>query len=73
MRNQGVGSWAARRARMSPDRVAVVSEDARWSYRQLHERATRLAHALAQVSLLRTGGWEGGLFAMIGRKPGGSA
>jgi fatty-acyl-CoA synthase len=53
MRNQGIGSWTARRARMSPDRVAVVYEDARWSYRQLHERATRLAHALAGIGVAR--------------------
>jgi fatty-acyl-CoA synthase len=47
MRNRGVGSWTARRARMSPERVAVVYEDTAWNYRQLHERATRLAYALA--------------------------
>ena len=29
MRNQGVGSWPARRARMSPDRVAVVPRRSR--------------------------------------------
>src|SRR5688572_1322698 len=47
MRNQGLGSWAARRARMSPERVAIRYEDREWTYRQLHDRAVRLAHALA--------------------------
>ena len=47
MRNWGVGSWAARRARMSPDRVAVIYEERRYTYRQVYENATRLAHVLA--------------------------
>jgi fatty-acyl-CoA synthase len=51
MRNEGVGSWTARRARMSPDRVAIVYEAAEWTYRELHERATRLAHALARLGV----------------------
>jgi fatty-acyl-CoA synthase len=36
---------------MSPDRVAVVHGDDTWTYRQLHERATRLAHALAGLGV----------------------
>jgi fatty-acyl-CoA synthase len=51
MRNRGVGSWTARRARMSPDKVAVRYEDREWTYRDLHERATRLAHALAGLGV----------------------
>ena len=51
MRNQGVGSWTARRARMSPDRVAVVHGDDTWTYRQLHERATQLAHVLVGLGV----------------------
>jgi fatty-acyl-CoA synthase len=51
MRNEGVGSWTARRARMSPDRVAIVYEAAEWTYRELHERVTRLAHALARLGV----------------------
>lgn len=46
MLNQGIGSWPARRARKTPDRVAVVHEDGTWTYRELHERVLRLAHAL---------------------------
>jgi fatty-acyl-CoA synthase len=51
MRNQGIGSWTLRRARMSPDRVAVVSEGREWTYAQLHERATRLAYGLADLGV----------------------
>ncbi|HEV2778877.1 MAG TPA: long-chain fatty acid--CoA ligase [Actinophytocola sp.] len=46
MRNQGIGSWPARRARMSPDRTAVIHDGREWTYRQLYERSLRLAHAL---------------------------
>jgi fatty-acyl-CoA synthase len=54
MRNQGIGSWTARRARMSPDRTAVVADGREWTYRQLHLRSTRFAHALARLGI--TGG-----------------
>ncbi|MFI6938721.1 long-chain fatty acid--CoA ligase [Streptomyces sp. NPDC050418] len=46
MLNEGIGSWPARRARKTPDRVAVVHEDTELTYRALHERVLRLAHAL---------------------------
>ncbi|MFE7723898.1 long-chain fatty acid--CoA ligase [Nocardia rhizosphaerihabitans] len=46
VRNQGLGSWPARRARMSPAAVAVTDGDRAISYAQLHERATRAAWAL---------------------------
>ncbi|MEV3987353.1 long-chain fatty acid--CoA ligase [Streptomyces sp. NPDC049837] len=46
MLNQGIGSWPARRARKTPDRIAVVHEDRTWTYRELHQRVLRLAHAL---------------------------
>jgi fatty-acyl-CoA synthase len=47
MRNQGIGSWAARRARMSPDRVAILHDGREYTYREVAARATRLAHVLA--------------------------
>jgi len=47
MRNQGVGSWAARRARMSPERVAVVHDGREFTYREVAARVTRAAHLLA--------------------------
>ncbi|HWU09247.1 MAG TPA: long-chain fatty acid--CoA ligase [Streptomyces sp.] len=46
MLNQGIGSWPARRARKTPDRTAVVHEGRTWTYRDLHRRVLRLAHAL---------------------------
>ncbi|HEV7647251.1 MAG TPA: long-chain fatty acid--CoA ligase [Actinophytocola sp.] len=51
MRNQGIGSWTARRARMSPGRPAVVADGREWTYRQLHLRSTRFAHALARLDV----------------------
>jgi fatty-acyl-CoA synthase len=53
MRNQGLGSWTARRARKTPGAVAVVYQDVRYTYAQLHERATRLAHHLRALGIRR--------------------
>jgi fatty-acyl-CoA synthase len=36
---------------MSPDRVAVVAAGQQWTYRQLHERAVRVAHVLAGMGV----------------------
>jgi fatty-acyl-CoA synthase len=44
--NQGIGSWPARRARKTPDRIAIVHQDTELTYRELHHRVLRLAHAL---------------------------
>ncbi|GGY77491.1 fatty-acyl-CoA synthase [Streptomyces omiyaensis] len=46
MRNQGIGSWPARRNRRSPRRTALLHEGRSLDYAALHERSTRLAHAL---------------------------
>lgn len=46
MRNQGLGSWPARRARMTPDRVALSCRGRDYTYRDLRERTYRLASAL---------------------------
>lgn len=46
MRDEGLGSWPARRARMTPGRTALVHGDRRLTYRDLHERVLRLANAL---------------------------
>ncbi|NJP98221.1 long-chain fatty acid--CoA ligase [Nonomuraea sp. FMUSA5-5] len=46
MRNQGIGSWPARRARMTPDAVALSYKDHHYTYRDLRERVNRLASAL---------------------------
>jgi acyl-CoA synthetase (AMP-forming)/AMP-acid ligase II len=53
VRNQGIGSWTARRARKTPDRVAVVYAGREWTYAELHERVLRLAHALRGLGVAR--------------------
>jgi fatty-acyl-CoA synthase len=55
MRNQGIGSWTARRASKTPDRLAVVYQDQEWTYRHLHERVLRLAHGLRRLGVRRGG------------------
>jgi len=46
MRNAGLGSWPARRALISPDRVALVFGDRSTTYAELHDRVARLADRL---------------------------
>ncbi|MGP3956864.1 acyl-CoA synthetase [Nonomuraea sp. 3N208] len=46
MRNQGLGSWPARRARMTPDQVALTCRGRDYTYGDLRERTYRLASAL---------------------------
>src|ERR1044072_7477378 len=46
MRNEGLGSWPARRARKTPHRTALIHGEQATDYRTLHTRTTRLAHAL---------------------------
>ncbi len=46
MRNEGLGSWPARRARKTPHRTALIHHDTTTTYAELHERTVRLAHAL---------------------------
>ena len=53
MRNQGVGSWPLRRARMTPDRVAFISDGGTETYRELRDRVYRLAHALRDLGVRR--------------------
>jgi len=53
VRNNGVGSWIARRAGLTPDRAAVFYGDDRLSYAQLHDRVTRLAHGLRGLGVRR--------------------
>ncbi|MFE9448417.1 o-succinylbenzoate--CoA ligase [Streptomyces sp. NPDC006739] len=46
MRNEGLGSWPARRARKTPHRTALIHGGTSLTYARLHDRTTRLAHAL---------------------------
>ncbi|KPC59925.1 o-succinylbenzoate--CoA ligase [Streptomyces chattanoogensis] len=46
MRNEGLGSWPARRARKTPHRTALIHHGTTVTYAELYERTTRLAHAL---------------------------
>ncbi|WP_369226840.1 long-chain fatty acid--CoA ligase [Streptomyces sp. R39] len=53
MRNEGLGSWPARRARKTPHRTALVSGEQSADYRTLYTRTTRLAHALRARGIRR--------------------
>src|SRR5215471_3209336 len=53
VRNNGVGSWIARRARRTPDRVAVFHDGSEVTYAQLHGRVTALAHGLRGLGVGR--------------------
>jgi fatty-acyl-CoA synthase len=53
MRNRGVGSWPARRARMTPQRTAIVHEATAHTYAELAQRVTRLAHVLRGLGVGR--------------------
>jgi len=60
VRNGGIGSWMARRARMTPRRTAIVHPAQHpghpaieRTYAQVHERVTRLAHALRGLHVRR--------------------
>jgi fatty-acyl-CoA synthase len=51
MRNHGIGSWTARRARSTPHRPAVVHDGVEMTYARLHDRTTRLAHHLRDLGV----------------------
>jgi fatty-acyl-CoA synthase len=53
MRNEGIGSWPARRARKTPHRTALVHGADRVTYAALHERTGRLARALRTAGIRR--------------------
>lgn len=53
MRNAGIGSWPARRARKTPGGVAVAHDDTRRTYAGLYERVCRLAHGLRGLGVRR--------------------
>lgn len=53
MRDEGIGSWPARRARRTPHRTALIHGDTMLTYADLYERTTRLAHALRGTGVRR--------------------
>ena len=53
MRDQGLGSWPARRRRLSPDRVAVRHGDTARTYVELDDRRRHLAVALRDLGVGR--------------------
>lgn len=53
MRNEGLGSWPARRARKTPHRTALVHGERSTDYGTLFTRVTRLAHVLRDRGVRR--------------------
>jgi fatty-acyl-CoA synthase len=53
MWDSGVGSWIERRARTSPDHIALVAGDRSLSYAELAGRIRRLANGLQQLGVRR--------------------
>jgi fatty-acyl-CoA synthase len=51
--NFGVGSWIERRARIAPDRVALISGDRSITYAELAGRVRRLANGLRRLGVGR--------------------
>jgi fatty-acyl-CoA synthase len=51
--NFGVGSWIERRARLAPDRVALISGDRSFTYADLACRVRRLANGLHRLGVGR--------------------
>src|SRR6266571_6095767 len=54
MTNQGVGFWIERRARISPGRAALISEDRSWTYAELAARIRLLANAFRSMGVGRS-------------------
>ncbi|WAC54549.1 acyl-CoA synthetase [Gordonia sp. SL306] len=53
MKDQGLGSWVTRRARMSPASTALIDGDAATTYAELDRRVTALAHGLRRLGVQR--------------------
>ncbi len=51
MLNHGLGSWPARRARMTPSKIAVRFRDRSLSYAELDDRVTRVADGLRRLGV----------------------
>ena len=53
MRDEGLGSWPARRARMTPDAIAVRHHDRSLTYADLRDRAASTAAGLRAAGIAR--------------------
>ena len=53
MRDHGLGSWPRRRARMTPDKPALVQDGTATTYAELDRAVTRTAHGLRQRGVER--------------------
>jgi len=53
VKDMGLGSWPRRRARMSPDRPALVEQGRTTTYAEVEDRATRIAHGLRSLGVRR--------------------
>ncbi len=51
MRNQGIGSWPRRRARVAPDDVALIHDGTQWTYGEVAQRVDRLGGALTRLGI----------------------
>ncbi|MEU1209923.1 long-chain fatty acid--CoA ligase [Nocardia sp. NPDC005825] len=52
---QGIGDWAVQRAQRGGDRIAFVSGDRSWTYREFDDRTNRLANQLRDRFGIRRG------------------
>jgi fatty-acyl-CoA synthase len=53
MRDHGIGSWPARRARRTPGRLAFIDGDRDLSFADVHDQVTALAHGLRDLGVDR--------------------
>jgi fatty-acyl-CoA synthase len=51
MRDQGIGGWIERRARITPDQLALVHGETTRTYAEFAERVRRLAHGLRDLGV----------------------
>jgi fatty-acyl-CoA synthase len=49
--NMGIGSWPARRARMTPGKTAIVADETRYSYAEVNQRVNMIARALRDLGI----------------------